>query len=61
MSRFTSFFQEARQEFKRINWPTGQETIRMTLVVIVMSIGIAAFLGAMDFILLYGLNTYLLQ
>lgn len=61
MSRFISFFQEARQEFKRINWPTGRETIRMTIVVIVMSIGIAVFLGAIDYALLYALNNVVLQ
>lgn len=61
MNRLQSFLEEARQEFKRINWPSTPETIRMTGVVIMMSIGIAAFLGAIDFSLLYGLNNYLLQ
>jgi len=61
MNRLQSFFQEARQEFKRINWPATQETIRMTLVVIAISIGVAAFLGVIDFGLLYTLNNYLLQ
>lgn len=61
MNRLRSFIQEARQEFKHINWPSAQETIRMTGVVIAMSIGIAAFLGAIDFWLLYTLNNYFLQ
>ncbi len=61
MNRLTSFFTEARAEFSKINWPTAQETIRMTAVVVVLSIGIAAFLGAVDYALLYALNNYLLQ
>lgn len=61
MNRLISFFKEARYEFRHINWPTTQQTIRMTMVVIVMSIGIAAFLGAIDYALLYTLNNYLLQ
>lgn len=61
MSRITSFIEESKAEFRRINWPTAGETARMTFVVIAMSLGVAAFLGAIDFGLLYGLNEYLLQ
>ena len=61
MNRLISFFAEARAEFGKINWPTTQETVRMTAVVIILSIGIAAFLGAVDYGLLYVLNNYLLQ
>ena len=56
MGKLKPFFQEARQEFNRINWPTVKETINLTVVVILMSIGVAAFLGAVD----YGLS-YLLE
>lgn len=61
MNRLISFFTEARAEFAKINWPTAQETVRMTAVVVVLSIGIATFLGAVDYALLYALNNYLLQ
>ena len=61
MNRLISFFTEARAEFGKINWPTAQETMRMTVVVVVLSIGIAAFLGAVDYGLLHLLNNYLLQ
>ena len=61
MSRISSFVEESRAEFRRINWPTMQETVRMTTVVIGMSLGVAAFLGAIDFSLLYGLNHYILR
>ena len=61
MEKLQSFFQEARQEFKRINWPTSQETVRLTVVVIAMSLGIAVFLGAVDFGFFYVLNNFILQ
>ncbi len=61
MSRISSFVEESKAEFKRINWPTMQETVRMTTVVIVMSLAVAAFLGAVDFSLLYGLNQYIIR
>lgn len=43
------FFEEARQEIKKVNWPSVQETKRYTLFVIGLSIGIAVFLGLLDF------------
>jgi len=60
MNRLISFFTEVRAEFGKINWPTAAETMRMTTVVVVLSVGIAAFLGAVDYGLLYVLNNYLL-
>lgn len=44
------FIGELRQEFKRINWPSRDETLRMSVIVIVISLIVAAFLGALDFI-----------
>ncbi len=61
MDRLSSFAKECQSEFQRINWPTGAETARMTVVVIALSLIIAAFLGAADFGLLYGLNNYILR
>ena len=46
------FIGELRQEFKRINWPSRQETIKMSTVVIAFSLIVAAFLGALDFLFL---------
>ena len=61
MSRISSFVEESRAEFRRINWPTMRETVRLTTVVIGMYLCVAAFLGAIDFGLLYGLNRYILR
>lgn len=60
MADLKSFFQEARQEFKRINWPALEETIRLTIVVIVMSLGMAIFLGAVDYGFFQTLNNLIL-
>jgi len=43
------FIGELRQEFKRINWPGSKETMKMSVTVIVISLLVAAFLGALDF------------
>ncbi|PIT92020.1 MAG: preprotein translocase subunit SecE [Candidatus Harrisonbacteria bacterium CG10_big_fil_rev_8_21_14_0_10_42_17] len=47
-TRIKLFFQESKQEFKRINWPTFKETRTMTIIVIAFSLVIAAFLGILD-------------
>ncbi len=48
LSKLTSFLQESRQELARVNWPTRQETIRLTLVVISISLLVSFLLGAFD-------------
>lgn len=60
MEKIKLFFQESRQEFKRVNWPSWQETLRLTSIVIITSLGMAAFLGAIDFVLIYALNNFVL-
>ncbi len=54
--RINIFLQESRQELKRVNWPTRAETTRYTIFVIAFSIGIAVFLGIIDFIFLQVLD-----
>ncbi len=49
IAQIREFFQESRQEFKRVNWPTREETIRYTLFVVVFSLAVAIFLGVLDY------------
>jgi preprotein translocase subunit SecE len=46
------FLREAKNELFKVVWPTRREIIRITIAVIVISLVVAAFLGAVDF----GLN-----
>ncbi len=48
MNKIKLFFEDARQEFKHVNWPTRQEATRLTIIVIAISLGLAAFLGLFD-------------
>jgi len=48
---FTTFFEESRAELRKVTWPTRQETLNLTGAVIVMTVGIAAFLGTIDALL----------
>jgi len=46
---------ESRAELKKVLWPTKRQTLNHTLMVIGISLGLAIFLGAIDF----GLNKLL--
>lgn len=59
-AKIIAFFKEVRLEMKKVNWPTRQETLKYTLLVIGVSLVIAAFLGGIDFIFTAALNKFLL-
>ena len=39
---------EAQLEVRKVVWPTRQETVRMTLIVVLMVVTVAAFLWVLD-------------
>lgn len=42
------FVSESYQELKRVTWPTREETMRLTLMVIAVAATIGAFLSIVD-------------
>jgi preprotein translocase subunit SecE len=42
------FIKEVRAELKKVTWPTKAETIKLTVVVIAISIIVGAFIGGLD-------------
>ncbi len=56
-----SYFRESREELKKVVWPTWLETRNNTLLVIGVSLFVAAFLGVLDLGLKYLLNTYIIR
>ena len=42
------FINEVVAELKKVTWPTRQETIKLTVIVIVISILVGAFIGGLD-------------
>ncbi|MFH1162274.1 MAG: preprotein translocase subunit SecE [Candidatus Jorgensenbacteria bacterium] len=56
IERAKLFLQESRQELRRVNWPTREETMRYTVFVIVLSLGFAVFLGVLDFVFMQALQ-----
>lgn len=46
-----NFLREVRDELTKVVWPTREEIIRLTGVVILISLFVGLFLGGVDFIL----------
>jgi preprotein translocase subunit SecE len=49
----TRYILESKEELKKVTWPSRQQVTRDTMVVIGISVAVAAFFGAID----YGLMT----
>jgi preprotein translocase subunit SecE len=48
MANIGQFFKEVRVEMSKVVWPTGRQLAMYTLIVILMSVLLAIFLGALD-------------
>ncbi len=48
------FFREVRQELKKVAWPTRQETMTYTVVVLIVTVVLTGFTFALDLVLKQG-------
>ena len=58
--RIIGYLKDVRFEMRKVSWPTKRETFRYTLIVIFVSLIVAIFLGALDFIFITLLNRFVL-
>lgn len=49
-NRLINYLQHSRAELQKVAWPSRQITINHTLMVIAFSVGMAAFLGGIDYV-----------
>jgi preprotein translocase subunit SecE len=54
MNKITTYLQESLAEMKKVTWPTRKETYNYTVLVIAISLGVAIFLGILDYIFSQG-------
>ncbi len=54
--KIPKFFSEVKSEMKKVSWPTRQETIKNTLLVVGVSIVTAMFLGGLDALFAWIIN-----
>ncbi|MAF43839.1 MAG: preprotein translocase subunit SecE [Parcubacteria group bacterium] len=59
-SKIITFLKEVRLEIRKVNWPSRDETIRYTLIVVAMSVVVAVYLGGVDLIFTTLLNKFIL-
>lgn len=43
------FFRETRRELTKVTWPTRDEIVQMTTLVILVSLAVGAYIGILDF------------
>ena len=58
--KLVKFLKEVRQELKKVSWPSRQETVKYTLIVIGVSLAVAVFLGGLDFLFAWTLEKFVL-
>jgi preprotein translocase subunit SecE len=51
-SAITRYFKEVRSEMSKVVWPSREQAINLTIVVLVVMVAMAIFLGVLD--LLFG-------
>lgn len=50
MAKPVAFFKEVKSELDKVIWPSRQEAIKLTLVIILVSVAVGIFIGGLDFI-----------
>ena len=60
MAKISEFLREARVEMKKVSWPTRQQTMHYTALIIVVSLFLALYLGGLDYIFRAILNRFVL-
>ncbi len=44
------FYRETRAELRKVTWPTRQEAVNLTIIVLVVIFSMSAFLGVLDYL-----------
>lgn len=44
------YFRETMGELRKVNWPTRKEATNLTIVVLIVTVSMSAFLGFLDFL-----------
>ena len=56
MTNIKQYLIDSIVEMRKVVWPTRQQTIQYTIVVIALSVGLALFLGLLDYFFSLGLG-----
>jgi preprotein translocase subunit SecE len=59
--KVSSFFKEVYVELRKTNWLTTRDVVRYTLIVLAVTIVVAAFLGSLDYLFSTGLQWFVFK
>jgi len=54
--KITNYIKDSIAELKKVTWPTKKQTVNYTLLVIGISLALAAFIGIADYLLSLGVQ-----
>lgn len=60
LNKLVEYIKSSRTELAHATWPTRRETVRLTLIVIGLSLFVAVFLGLLDLLFTYMLERFVL-
>ncbi|MCB0192531.1 MAG: preprotein translocase subunit SecE [Anaerolineae bacterium] len=44
------YFNETRAELRKVTWPTRDETQNLTMIIVIVTVAMAIFLGTLDYL-----------
>ncbi|MCL4419968.1 preprotein translocase subunit SecE [Patescibacteria group bacterium] len=50
LSKPVTFFGEVRNELSKVTWPSKNQTINLTLIVLAVSLVVGIFIGGLDYL-----------
>ncbi len=53
----SNYFKETMEEMKHVSWPTRNQTLVFTILVIAISLAVALYLGLFDYLFSIGLKS----
>ena len=56
ISKITTYIKDSIVELKKVTWPTKKQTINYTLLIIGISLVLAALIGIADYVLSLGIQ-----
>lgn len=48
---FLTYFRESIEQLKKVSWPSRSQTVKLTAMVVAVSVAAAAYLGFLDYAL----------
>lgn len=61
LNNLTEYIKNSKLELKKVNWPSKNTTVNYTILVIMASIVVAAFLALVDYIFSLGIEKLIVR